>query len=97
LALCRIKDRNQLTIGIIDKESALGKKYELMKAENKFYNSAKFYSTKEIIALLEAANFSQIKVCQTIFSNPEEMAVEDPVKDGFGEGAFVVLSAIKYE
>ncbi len=90
-----LKPQGKIIIGIIDKESSLGNKYESMKTEDKFYSSAKFYSTKEVIGLLNKNNFGKIKICQTIFPNPDDMTIEDIVKDGFGEGAFVVLSAIK--
>ncbi len=90
-----LKLPGKIIIGIIDRESSLGKKYESMKNKNKFYSCAKFYSTKDVMELLEQTHFKQIKTCQTIFSNPDEMKEKDEVKEGFGEGAFVVLSAIK--
>lgn len=90
-----LKPNGQIIIAIIDKESKPGKTYEAMKDSNKFYNNAAFYSTQDIIELLHQANFSQIQTCQTIFSDPEEMNAPDIIKDGFGEGAFIVLSAIK--
>ena len=90
-----LKPQGKIIIGIIDRESDLGKKYESMKDKNKFYKSAKFYSTKDVIKILEETNFHQIKICQTIFSNPDEMKAKDTIKDGFGKGAFVVLSANK--
>lgn len=85
----------RLIIGLIDRETELGRTYESMKTSNKFYRDATFLSTREVIELLHEADFHQIQSCQTIFSNPETMTAPDPVKDGHGEGAFVVLSAIK--
>lgn len=41
--------------------------------------------------------FETYKTCQTIFSNPETMTAKDIVKEGYGEGAFVVISAIKQD
>ena len=90
-----IKRNGKIIVAIIDKESPLGKTYESMKVSNKFYKDATFYTTKEIIDLLEHTNFGDIKICQTIFSNPDIMTAPDSVKNGYGEGAFVVLSAIK--
>ena len=90
-----LKPNGQIITAIIDIESALGKTYESMKTLNKFYKNATFYSTKEIIELLTHSNFGKIQSCQTIFSNPDTMTAPDAVKDGYGEGAFVVLSAIK--
>lgn len=85
----------QLILGIIDKETELGKIYESMKAMNKFYREANFYSTKEVFDLLKETDFNRIQTCQTIFSNPESMTSPDIVKDGFGEGAFVVINSSK--
>lgn len=90
-----LKPGGKIVVAIIDKESSLGRTYEAMKASNKFYSRAKFYSTKEVIELLHHAHFNQIQTCQTIFSNPDTMTMPDTVKDGYGEGAFVVISAIK--
>ncbi|OGU76488.1 MAG: hypothetical protein A2V93_03490 [Ignavibacteria bacterium RBG_16_34_14] len=90
-----LKPDGQIIIGIIDKETQIGKTYESMKVSNKFYNNATFYSTQDVIELLQKVNFSQIQICQTIFSNQDTMKVPDIVKDGSGEGVFVVLSAIK--
>lgn len=90
-----LKPKGQIIVAIIDKESSLGKTYELMKSSNKFYKDATFYSTKEVIELLKLNNFCNIQASQTIFSNPDTMTSLDVVKDGYGEGAFVVLSAIK--
>jgi len=85
----------QLIIGIIDKETELGKIYETKKSTNKFYREAKFYSTQEIIDFLKSNDFYKIQTCQTIFSNPEKMTSPDIVKNGFGEGAFVVINSFK--
>ena len=39
--------------------------------------------------------FGEIKMCQTIFKLPDEMTAIEPVKDGYGEGGFVVIAAQK--
>ncbi len=90
-----LKPGGQIIVAIIDKESNLGNTYEEMKASSKFYKDATFYSAQEVIELLHQASFNQIQTCQTIFSNPDTMTAPDAVKDGYGEGAFVVLSEIK--
>jgi ubiquinone/menaquinone biosynthesis C-methylase UbiE len=90
-----LKPNGRIIVAIIDRESPLGKTYEAMKISNKFYKDAVFYSAKDIINLLEQTNFGNIKICQTIFTNPDKMTAPEIVKSGYGEGAFVVLSAIK--
>jgi ubiquinone/menaquinone biosynthesis C-methylase UbiE len=90
-----LEPSGQLILGILDKETKLGRIYESMKATNKFYREANFYSTKEVFDLLKGNGFHRIQTCQTIFSNPEKMTSPDIVKDGFGEGAFVVINSFK--
>ncbi len=90
-----LKPNGHLIIAIIDKESDLGKKYEAMKASDRFYKSAKFFSSQEIMGLLMSSGFSDIKSFQTIFFDPETMIAPDIVKEGHGEGAFVVLKGVK--
>lgn len=90
-----LKSQGRIIIAIVDKESFLGKIYESMKATDKFYSNATFYSTQEVIKFLHQTNFNQIQTCQTIFSNPDNMKAPDIVKDGHGEGAFVVILAFK--
>jgi ubiquinone/menaquinone biosynthesis C-methylase UbiE len=90
-----LKPSGSIILGIIDRESRIGKVYEAMKAINKFYREATFYSTAGVLQLLTQAGFATAQVCQTIFSNPDSMNAPDPVRDGYGEGAFVVIHAIK--
>ncbi|MBI5464565.1 MAG: class I SAM-dependent methyltransferase [Ignavibacteriales bacterium] len=90
-----LKPAGSLILAIIDKNTPLGKTYESMKAVNKFYREATFYTTGEVLALLRQECFAHIVACQTIFSNPETMNAPDNVRDGYGEGAFVVFSAVK--
>ncbi|MBU2444371.1 MAG: class I SAM-dependent methyltransferase [Bacteroidetes bacterium] len=88
-------DNGQLIIGILDRETALGRIYDSIKSSHKFYKKAKFYSTEEIMIMLQNNGFREIQTCQTIFLNPESMNEADEVKEGFGEGLFVVINSIK--
>jgi hypothetical protein len=36
-----------------------------------------------------------MEVCQTIFKIPEEIMTVEPIKEGYGEGSFIVISARK--
>ena len=90
-----LKPGGSIIIGIIDKNSFLGKLYEKKKESSKFYKYAKFYSTDDVINWLKKLNFREIKTVQTLFKNPKEIREVEPVKEGYGEGGFVVLSAIK--
>ena len=83
----------EIIIGLIDKNSYLGKRYEEIKRGNKFYKNAKFYSVDEIVNLLKLSNFHNFSFYQTLI-NPSNKEVETPQK-GYGKGSFVIIKAIK--
>ncbi len=88
-----LKINGKIIIGIIDKESFLGKFYQ--RKRSIFYKQAKFFSVKEITHLLNKTGFNKLSYCQALFKMPDRInAVEKP-KTGFGEGGFVVISAKK--
>lgn len=89
-----LKPQGEIILGIIDKNSVLGKKYEIEKAENIFYKDAHFHSTEEITELLQQAGFEKFKYWQTLVKGNEN-EIEQPIP-GFGKGSFVVIKAIKY-
>lgn len=88
-----LKPKGLFVIGLIDRDSELGKKYEQQKNSNKFYRDAHFHSTGEISQLLSNSGFSSFSYWQTIFS-PEENKIELP-QQGYGKGSFVVIKAVK--
>ncbi len=57
-----IKQNGFLIIGYIDKNSKLGIEYQQRKQKSKFYKSAKFYSTEEIINQLKQVGFSSFEI-----------------------------------
>jgi len=69
--------------------------YLTKKEKSRFYRHAKFYSSKEIIDLLKEYGFKIELITQTLFKTIKEIHEVEPVKEGFGEGGFVVISAIK--
>ena len=44
---------------------------------------------------IRESGFVQVRFCQTIFKNPDDFKTIEKVKDGYGEGIFVVISARK--
>ncbi len=69
-----LKDKGKLIIGIIDKNSHLGKFYQEKKKQgHRFYKEANFYSADEIIELLKKHNFNEITTYQTIFQPIESL------------------------
>jgi ubiquinone/menaquinone biosynthesis C-methylase UbiE len=88
-----LKPKATFIIGLIDRNSDLGKKYELQKSTNKFYRDAHFHSTEEITRLLTDSGFGNFSYGQTVF-HPEKNIVEQP-QVGYGTGSFVVIKACK--
>jgi ubiquinone/menaquinone biosynthesis C-methylase UbiE len=87
----------RLLIGMIDKDSPLGRLYEANRGRSKFYRDARFYGVGEVLAWLQRLGYQEEKICQTIFKGLPEITALEPVQDGFGAGGFVVISARKVD
>jgi ubiquinone/menaquinone biosynthesis C-methylase UbiE len=90
-----VKSGGYIIIGMIDKNGFLGNAYESKKNNSKFYRYAHFYSVNQVLEWLRKLGYGRIRICQTIFKNPEKITAIEPVKDGYGRGGFVVNSAQK--
>ncbi|HEB37849.1 MAG TPA: class I SAM-dependent methyltransferase [Thermoplasmatales archaeon] len=86
-----LKPKSFIVIGFVDRESELGKKYQLKREKSRFYKHAIFYSTEEVISILKELGFKVDIIRQTVFSKGKM----DMIKDGYGEGSFVVIKASK--
>ncbi len=90
-----LKPGGRLIIGYVDRESPIGKLYERNRFKSRFYRVAKFYSTDEIVDMMRGAGFSDFQFTQTIFEPLDEVTEDEPVRPGYGEGSFVVVSGVK--
>lgn len=90
-----LKPGGAFIIGFVDRDSPLGRKYQDRKDKSAFYQDATFYSTKDIVAALEKAGFGSFAYRQTLFQPLDERAEVEPVKEGRGEGSFVVVRGEK--
>lgn len=90
-----LKPGGMFLIGLIDRDSQLGQVYEEHKSENVFYRDATFHSVAEVVSCLEQARFGQFEFAQTIFGTLSDIHAPQPVKHGYGQGAFVVIRAVK--
>ena len=88
-----LRPDGKIIIGMLDKDSPLGKEYDSKKKSSKFYQYAKFYSVNQVMEWLRIVGYNYIHVMQTIFQKPENITALELVRDGHGEGLFVVLSA----
>lgn len=92
-----LKAGGVIIVGLIDRDSKLGRKYEEKKSESKFYKDANFYSVKEVQSDLKKAGFSNIEYVQAILPDDIDKNNKPEVKQGYGEGSFVVLRAQKHD
>jgi SAM-dependent methyltransferase len=87
----------QMLIGMIDRDSPLGRLYEAKRLQSKFYRDARFYGVRQVLAWLRDLGYIDERVCQTIFRGLAEITSLEPVQAGFGAGGFVVISARKVD
>lgn len=85
-----------IIVGLIDKDSRLGRKYEEKKSENKFYKDASFHSVHEIQYDLTNVGFSNIEHVQALLPGDTDANYSPEIKQGYGEGSFVVLRGQKH-
>lgn len=88
-----LKSGSKLVIGFIDRSSELGQHYLAHQAENIFYREATFYSANEVERLLHETGFTEPVWVQTLSKTLEETREIEPLRAGYGHGAFVVVKA----
>lgn len=88
-----LKPGGELIIGFIDWTSDLGQHYLAHQAENVFYREATFYSADEVELLLRDKGFTEPVWVQTLPKPLDETHEIEPISDGCGQGAFVVVKA----
>ncbi len=90
-----LKPGGGLIIGFIDKDSPVGRSYQQHKSESVFYKLAHFFSLHEVRSKLKKSGFQDLNFSQTIFHPLSEIDELEPIKNGYGEGSFVVVKALK--
>jgi len=90
-----LKPGGYLIIGFIDKESSIGKSYQQHKKKSVFYRIAAFYTVDEVVSNLKKVGFKNFNFTQTIFHSLSKIKAIEPIKEGYGEGSFVVIKALK--
>jgi ubiquinone/menaquinone biosynthesis C-methylase UbiE len=88
-----LKKRGKIIIGIVDKDSFLGKFYRTKKSV--FYKYAYFFGVLELVNLLKEVGFKRVFCRQTIFKALDKIHSVEKSCLGFGKGGFVVVSARK--
>ena len=82
-------------VAFVDRKSPLGRFYEANRGKSAFYRDATFYSTTEILAMMDHAGFSRFACQQTLFHGLAEISGDEPVLPGHGQGSFVVVRGEK--
>ena len=90
-----LKKGGAIMVAFLDKDQVIAQAYEAKKATSHFYKHATFYTIQRISDLLKKAGFKDFEYTQTLFGNLDDIVeLQDP-KEGYGEGSFVVIQAIK--
>lgn len=82
-----LKSNGQLIVAFIDAKSPDGKEY--------IDDPEQAADAERIMFDLTGAGFRNFEFAQTLFSPPQKIKEMQPVKPGFGEGAFVIVQAYK--
>lgn len=90
-----LRPSSSFIIGFVDKNSLIGKLYEEKKNQSLFYKDAVFYSPPELVARLSKAGFRAFQFRQTLFHPLQEIEEVEAVREGYGQGSFVVIRAEK--
>ncbi len=90
-----LKPGGFIIIGFVDRDSTLGKEYLKKKDQSAFYRDATFYAVSDLKARLIKAGFGKFFFRQTLFRSLHEMTEVDPVKEGHGQGSFVVIQGTR--
>ncbi|PMP59771.1 MAG: class I SAM-dependent methyltransferase [Caldisphaera sp.] len=92
-----LKNKGNIIIGFVPKESKWGNYYGILKEKgNPFYKYATFYTYREILDMLEETGFNYNEIYSTLFQNPDKEETIDFVEKGYYKDAgFVVIKATK--
>jgi ubiquinone/menaquinone biosynthesis C-methylase UbiE len=90
-----LKPGGSLIIGLVDRDSPLGRFYDASRAGNPFYQHARFHRVPEVVELMSSAGFRELDFQQTLFDSTGAHEHPDPVLPSYGRGGFVVVSGRK--
>lgn len=82
-----------IVVAFLEKDGILAKTYQKDRENHPYFKNAKFYSSKEVQQLIKKAGYQDLNFRQTIFDLEEGHFHE--IRDGFGEGGFSVIRAVK--
>ncbi|MFC7044576.1 hypothetical protein ACFQH6_03365 [Halobacteriaceae archaeon GCM10025711] len=86
-----LEPQGSLVVGFVDKTSPFGRDYQGLQDDTPFYRDATFLSTGDLVTAMAAVGFESLSFAQTVFRDPAATSDPDPVRDGYGDGSFVVV------
>ncbi len=90
-----LRPTGALVIGLVDRDSPLGRRYLQQQDENPFYRPTRSWTTDEIVCAMRQAGFEGFAFRQTLVGELNGLDAPPPVTEGYGEGAFVVIRGRK--
>jgi len=81
--------------GFVDINSKVGRIYQKNKQKSVFYREAIFFTTEEVVKILKETGFKNFEFRQTVFSTIDKINQVEKIKEGYGEGSFIVIKAQK--
>ncbi|MCC6201829.1 MAG: methyltransferase domain-containing protein [Gammaproteobacteria bacterium] len=84
-----------IVVALIDKDSVLVRSREPEPGDDEFYEEARFHAVDEVLTWLTAAGFRDFGIVQTLFAPEDQLTEPNPIRAGYGTGAFVVVRAHK--
>ncbi len=81
-----LRPGGDLLVGFIDRNSELGQAYQASARTSDFYRDARFVSGRAVARLFRDAGFGEVRFKQTLMPRQAPLSL----RDGFGQGAFVV-------
>jgi SAM-dependent methyltransferase len=90
-----LRPHGLIVVGFVDRESPLGREYLARQAENVFYRHATFLAAAEVGTMLQEAGFGHLCWVQTLYGRLPDVRESAPLRDGTGQGAFLVVRGAK--
>jgi len=90
-----LKNGASIIVGVLDKNMPIVKSYEEKRKSSDFYRDATFYEMPTVNRYLKEAGFKHLEYAQSLFGNLDDIDASEAPREGYGEGSFVVIRAVK--
>ncbi len=90
-----LKPGGRLVIAFLDPGSPQGRVLTARQEESRFFRRATFRQVTQVAGWLTTLGYRQPVWRQTIFQDLTAITALEPVRNGWGEGLFVVVAAVK--